>query len=112
MDIRLLYPVPRDFIEHTERGDPELYNYCCFHGKQCFLRRYRGKYAVMTGNWCPKGHTLEESAFATAMGYHLVYSSSVLENCVAIFKKICIELFSVEYDLFDFNTLEVHDELR
>ncbi|QCS37290.1 hypothetical protein [Tortoise microvirus 80] len=109
-DIKLIYPIPKDFIEHSERVDPELFYYMCFHGKQVFLRRFRGSsYQVVTGNWKPQGVQSESSNFEQMMAYHVIYTSKLLENCVMMWKKCVVELISCQFDLFDFSTLEISD---
>ncbi|QCS37190.1 hypothetical protein [Tortoise microvirus 66] len=107
MDIKLLYPVPRDFAEHSERGEPELYNYCCFHGKQVFLRRSRGEYEVLTGAWTPSGVSDTMHDFMKVIGYHRVWHGHSMEAAFMCFKKIIVELISCEFDLFDFSSIEV-----
>ncbi|QCS37484.1 hypothetical protein [Tortoise microvirus 108] len=106
-DIKLIYPVPKDFVEHSERGEPELYNYVCFHGKQVFLRKCRGEYEVLTASWNPQGMTFDESAFMKVMGYHRIWHGHSMEAAFMCFKKLLTELISVEFDLFDFSSIEV-----
>ncbi|QCS37008.1 hypothetical protein [Tortoise microvirus 41] len=107
MDIRLYYPLPRDFLEHTERSEPELFNYVCYHGKQIFLRRARGRYQVLTANWRPLSLKDLSTEFEKTLGYHVCYNSASFEAAFMAFRKLCVELLTQTTDLFDFDTLEV-----
>ncbi|QCS37170.1 hypothetical protein [Tortoise microvirus 63] len=103
-DIKLIYPIPKDFLDNSMHRDPELFFYSCFRGKQVFLRRFRNSsYQVLTGSWKPQFLKVDlSSSFEQGLRYHTVYQSKLLENCILMYKKCLIEMISSETDLFDF----------
>ncbi|QCS36791.1 hypothetical protein [Tortoise microvirus 104] len=107
MDIQLLYPIANDFISNNERSTPELFNYCCFNGKQVFLRRFRKGYQVLTGQW--KSNYYKHQNYDMFRNIYPVHYCEDFFTAKMVFKRIVQELLHIEYDLFDTATLEKKD---
>lgn len=98
MDVKLLYPLYAEILNHTERNEPEVFNYVCIHGRQIFFRKVNNRYQVLCVGWSPKSFKCTD----ILTDKHIVFVSQSYEASSLIFNKCIRELISYNVDEFDF----------
>ena len=96
MDVKILYPLYAELINHREREEPELFNYVCLHGRQLFWRLSRGSYEIMVAGWLPRGAVND----VTLGDRHILFRSRDYDAASIMFSRVLRELMTINADDF------------
>lgn len=91
MDVQVLYPNYSDLAGQDEKMVPELFNYCCIHGKAVYVRIFRKKYQCLTRGWYPM--FADKKKYNCFDKLHLIAENTNWIYIMQIFKKCLNEMY-------------------